>query len=247
MAIVNGRLSIETASGRKPPSDWLEMHSDALIREILETVSLDAYCYESYSTGFYGQHKAGGVTVQMVSLLSRSEAYVVFNADLKRVRGSKRGSALPKSQFRVGKRSHFYKFWLRSRLKVPDRLCHFHDYMGNLKGVLFSGNTKGERLDAGTLSPLGVRYESLERLIVPPTIHPSPTQETPNSHPTLPPKDMPQPLEQKGFQPDRATRPPNCGNKEIRETGARRGSYSSINLQDQSVEEWIADYEEDSR
>ena len=52
-------------------------------------------------------------------MLSGQSVYAVFNADLTRQRNTttaKAGALLPKGQFRIGKRSHFYKFWMGTGL-----------------------------------------------------------------------------------------------------------------------------------
>jgi len=111
--------------------------------------------YLSYSTGNYGIHKAGGVTLQFVQEPSGNPFYVIFNADLKRKRNTKTqkaGSALPNGRFSVGMRSHFVAFWRSTGLSIPPRLSSFHDYMGKLKKFTFSGDiSSGTRLDAGAL------------------------------------------------------------------------------------------------
>jgi hypothetical protein len=243
ISIESGRLNIISASGISYSADWMQAHHETLVCEILKAVSLDAYYYESYSTGHYGKHKAGGVTIQFVSVLAGESAYVVFNADLKRIRGEKKGSPLPSGQFRVTKRCHFYKFWLRAGLGLPPRLSSFHDYMGNLRGILFSGNTCNERMDAGVLSPLNVRAEWIKKAIAPPDS----TQTTPGHHPDnlqtrTPDNELLQARAGQRFQPDSSAGDSIYGKKVIRETGVRGDLCTPENPAEQSVEEWQAAY-----
>jgi hypothetical protein len=114
--------------------------------------------YENYSTGCYGQHKAGGVTLQFYCEVTYRNYYAIFNADVRRKRcigDHKAGSRLPKGRFSVSRRSAFYKFWLSTGLNLPTRLSAFNDYMGKLKAFTFSADiVKGNRLDASSLCSL---------------------------------------------------------------------------------------------
>ena len=66
---------------------------------------------------------------------------------------------MPSGQFRVGKRSRFYKFWLTANQPLPPRLSSFHDYMGNLKGHIFTGIVgRDERLDKQSIELLSITY-----------------------------------------------------------------------------------------
>ena len=141
LAILGGKLVITSASGKPVPKEWLEANKEKLILEVLERIRLDAFVYDSYSTGRYGKQNFCGVCLQFGSLLSNINPYVIFNAELDRVKDTskgKKGSPLPTGQFRVGKRSSFYKFWAGLGLKTPQRLSSFHDYMGNLNNIVFT-------------------------------------------------------------------------------------------------------------
>ena len=114
--------------------------------------------FDSYTTGHYGQHRAGGVTLQFICETTGNNYYVIFNADLKRKRSTKKhkvGTPLPSGRFSVGRRSLFHKFWISTGLPVPSRLSAFNDRMGKLKNFVFTANiSKGKRLDAKSLMPL---------------------------------------------------------------------------------------------
>jgi len=119
---------------------------------------LNTLRFDSYTTGHYGYHRAGGVTLQFICETTGDNYYVIFNADLKRNRNTKNhkaGSPLPTGRFSVGRRSLFYKFWVSTGLPVPSRLSAFNDRMGKLKAFVFTANiSKGKRLDAKSLIPL---------------------------------------------------------------------------------------------
>ena len=121
-------------------------------------MELNSLRYDSYTTGIYGKHKTGGVTLQFICEATGANYYVIFNADLKRKRNTKQhkiGTLLPSGRFSVGRRSQFYQFWFSTGLDMPQRLSGFSDSMGKLKAFTFCAKvTKGRRLDSGTLVPL---------------------------------------------------------------------------------------------
>lgn len=96
--------------------------------------------------------------MQFVGDQDGNNYYAIYNVSLKRSRNSKNykaGTPLPAKQFRVSKRSGFYKFWLRTGLKFPPRLSSFHDYMGNLSRLEFTASfepRKPNRLIAESIS-----------------------------------------------------------------------------------------------
>ncbi len=117
--------------------------------------------FESFSTGFYGGG-FGGVTLQFIDLATGENYYAIFNAKLSRKRSTRRyqaGTRLPGKQFRISRRHLFYRFWRNTGLPVPPRLGAFHDYMGNLRKLQFSGElveNKPNRLNASSLQPLQI-------------------------------------------------------------------------------------------
>lgn len=240
VSIEHGRLKIEPKSGICPSEQWMAANADQLLFEILLALGLDAYRYESYKTGKYGEHKAGGVTIQFRSLILWQPAYVVFNASLDRLRGPEKGKSLKGGQFRVGERSRFVRFWREAGLVFPNRLSKFHDYMGNLRGILFTGTLRDERLDKRTMTPMSVRYESIKQVISPDNNRTHAGQRPDKFRTILPDNDSVQSQAGQGTEPVRATWQSNYGKKVVRDTGKRD---STCNPQEQSVEDWWRDYE----
>ena len=117
--------------------------------------------FESFSTGFYGGG-FGGVTLQFIDLATGENYYAIFNAELSRKRATRRhqaGTRLPGKQFRISRRHLFYRFWRNTGLPVPPRLGAFHDYVGNLRKLQFSGELvadKPNRLNASSLQLLQI-------------------------------------------------------------------------------------------
>ncbi|WP_444925870.1 hypothetical protein ACJJI4_16950 [Microbulbifer sp. TRSA002] len=157
IAVDSGRLTLTPASGHPVPAEWLSEHERPLITEASRLASVEPLEYVGYSVGNYGPSKRGGVSLQFRSLVDGSERYSVFNAETRRNRTTKhgkKGSPLPSGQFRITTRFKFYGFWVSTGLPVPRRLSAFHDYMGKLAGLVFTGEAPdGERLsDARPLS-----------------------------------------------------------------------------------------------
>tara|TARA_B110000093_G_scaffold87895_1_gene95187 strand:- start:494 stop:1138 length:645 start_codon:yes stop_codon:yes gene_type:complete len=148
-------------------------------------MELNSLRYIGYTTGIYGKHKTGGVTLQFICETTCINYYVIFNVDLRRKRNTKKhkaGSPLPSGRFSVGLRSQFYKFWISTGLGLPHRLSAFNDCMGKLKAFTFCATvTKGKRLDSGTLATL---MSKPPKLMVVSNSVPTAIQQLPNKIPT---------------------------------------------------------------
>lgn len=244
--IERGILTIKPASGLEVPDWWLANSRQQLLKEIFETINTDAFEYLSYTTGKYGTRRESGLAAQFVSVRTGRSAYAIFNVKLTRERssyGKKAGTDLPKGHFRVGKRSHFYKFWESTGLPIR-RLSDFHDYMGKLKGPLFTGDiTKGERIDTGTLKTFTVTAAEIRRAVLdnPPT----PDRQRPDTLPTiLPDNDSLPAYESRGLQACSATWESKYGNAYTRESEDKRAlSTKHTQSEHQSLEEWDAAYD----
>lgn len=246
-----GRLVIRPISGMPVPPDWFQEHSPALIREVLTTLGVEAYEYCSYTTGHYGSRKLPGLTLQFQSAVTDESAYAIFNAELTRSRSTeagKKGAPLPAGHFRVGKRSHFYRFWQSTGLPEPKRLAALHDYMGNLRGILLTADgTEGHqnRMDAGSLQPLSVPALNVRRAFLPDSLRTVPGQVSDNIQTRVPDKDSAQALAVRGFQPKTTTCHGNYGKAVISEHVNKEIGSSPLSHQrpeEQTTEEWLADY-----
>lgn len=240
VAITQGRLSITPATGRPVPSIWLEQHGAALIAEAAHKGNVMALQYVDYSTGSYIvdktiQRRADGVTLQFCCMASGTMLCAIFNASLRRERNTKhgkKGTPLPANHFRVGKRSNFYRFWQSTGLPM-NRTSDFHDYMGNLRGLIYTASIKdGERLDTSTLRPL--------TLILPDKAPTTPRHAPDNAPTRFPYKQTQQMQSARSTQPFPTTGPRNHGNTVIRECGYT-GSPTPPELQ--TNDEWLSDYD----
>ncbi len=250
VSIEQGRLIIQSASGKPVPVEWLIESTPEVCRAILKESGLDAFEYVSYHTGHYGKHKAPGVTLQFVSVVTGEAAYAIFNADLTRQRTTAKGvagAALPKGQFRVGERSHFYKFWLSTGLEVPDRMQRFYKRMGKLSAILFVGTLTNERFDTQTIQPLDI---AAERVRIAFLGHKQSTaraqaehkEDTSEGHNKTAASRTAQRV-----QPFPTARVSNHGKTVISKQGNKVSAINPLTPpkapQDQSVDEWLADYE----
>ena len=247
VAIEQGRLVLLPASGRQAPSEWLKTHERNLITQAASLAGIAAFEYLSYSVGQYGRSRAGGVTLQFRCINTGQPLFAIFNVDTRRARTTKHGKAgasLPPGQFRVGKRSAFYHFWTSTGLPVR-RLSDFHDYMGKLGSLIFTGTaSKGERLDAATLQPLDLPASELTALIQTfrPDKLPTPTRQDPDNCPTnLPDKESAEAQQRRRIQTDATTGAGKYGNTVIRKYG---DTGNRLTPKDQSVDDWLADYAE---
>lgn len=251
VSIEQGRLVINPASGKSVPVQWLQNHSPMLLREILAALGIEAFEYVSYTTGWYGRSKAAGVTLQLVSVVTGINTYTIFNADLSRDRTTKagaKGSPLPKGHFRIGKRSHFYRFWHSTQLPLPKRLSSLHDYMGNLRGILFTADKapgQENRLDAGLLAPLSISAKEIRKAFKPDSSRTVSGQTTDNRQTSMPDKDSPQAHINRGLQDSSATCSTNYG-KAVISTRDNTVLTSPASLhkrpEEQTTEEWLDDY-----
>lgn len=251
ISIELGRLVIRPESRKPVPQDWFHKHSLTLIREILIKLGIEAYEYDSYSTGYYGRHKAPGVTLQLPSVVSRLDTHAIFNADLTRNRNTTagaKGTPLPKGHFHIGKRSHLFNFWQSSGLPFPNRLSSLYDYMGNLQGILFTGTPVGghrNRLNAGSLRPLSISANEIRGAFTPDSDRTITKQLTDINQTNLPDKDTTPAQQNQPIEAKRATGDASHGKAVISECGYTVVSSSLVSRkrpQDQTPDEWLDDY-----
>ncbi|WP_299941830.1 hypothetical protein [uncultured Microbulbifer sp.] len=246
VAVNRGRLTLAPASGCPVPAEWLSKHEQPLIIEVARLASVEALEYIGYSVGNYGPRKNGGVTLQFRSLLNGHDWYAIFNAYTTRARTTKHGKAgspLPKGRFRMGKRSSFLKFWGRTGQRMPKSFDAFGDYMGKLRSQVFTGiPVKTERLNAATLAPLYIEQQQLpscEELNASVNLRVSSGLNPGKVRVNFPGKQLAQPQQPRGLQPNQTTGDANCGNTVIRECG-----YKGIPKppKEQTNEEWLEEY-----
>lgn len=253
-SINQGVLAVTPKRGADVPAEWLSKYSAKLVIQILGLLGLEGYRYEGHSTGLYevtGGRKREGLQIQFTGLTTHSHRYAIFNVDLKRKRTTKHGNqgqALPKGQFRVGKKSAFFSFWERCGLPIPSRLGKFSDRMGNLKGLIFQlespTNAESERVDKSSIRPLNVTYENIRfALKSADKLRTTHGQLTDNLRTRVTDKHPPQSQTGQGLQPFLTADRSKCGNKVIRECGYKGNNPLPVTTpKEQTEEEWLKDY-----
>jgi hypothetical protein len=247
VSIVEGRLKIVPHSGRIVPSEWLKNHGMNLLEGIAKLDERDLFVYESYSTGRYSKNRYEGITLQFVNLTTAEEAYTIFNVELTRGRNTNKGnkgSPLPDGQFRLNKKSQFIQFWDQAKLSMPPRRSSFHDYMGNLRGILFMGSyTQNNRLDTKTLKPVNISSDEIKRKLMPYNSRTTAIQLPYNCHTKMPYKETPVTIENKGIERFSTTCEINYGISKQGGTVIRDIPSLPIKPEEQTTEEWLEDYE----
>ncbi len=249
VSIECGQLVIEPASGKPVPPEWIEDKAQEIYRSVLMAIGVDAFTYAGYSTGLYGKHKSAGLTLRFTSVVTGETAYAIFNVDLTRKRstaGGKAGAPLPAGEFRVGERSHFYKFWKGTGLQMPDRMQRFHKCMGKLSRILISGEVSKDRLDVQSLQPMTITSDRVRLAVLGHNEDTSRAQLGHKEGTTLGHKESALTQAVQGLQPISTTCVANYENKLIRRDDNKTASITDLPThkppQDQSVDEWLDAY-----
>jgi hypothetical protein len=271
LAVEAGRLVITPKSGKPIPKAWAKQNTAALVAEIAKLVGVDVFEYRSYATGIYGERKWGGLRLDYASLLTGSKCAAIFNVLLtrERARGKhKKGDPLPDKQFRVSKNHGFVALWNRLGLEPPRSLTEWHDHMGKLKPVyvVTSLNENG-KLANDTIAHFEISLSGIENLIgkKSPDKFPIMSRYVPDNSPIrTPDKVTAQTQAPQGLQENLGA----CANSHILSkqvstckeslTSPLSNTYRELDdrpfvaeqkklPQDQSVDEWLADYEVETR
>jgi len=270
VSIESGHLIINPNNKMPCVKHLTNSHKLKLIVEILQKIGRDALTFHSHSASKYGPTLAGGVTLQFTHVLTGSEAYAIFNANLTRSRNTKSGRAgdpLPTKQFRVAKHSGFCKFWASTGLP-PRKLSSYYEYMGKLKPLFFESqdiSNSNDRLDSSLLKPLQISFQEVKEAFdfsdSPPTSNRQCTDKQPTMHrqatdkqPTIATdKKTLQPSKTLGLQSNSATSEYYYGKTVIREKVTRDHVYPIDALEkaisdipvyaheDPETREWIVD------
>jgi hypothetical protein len=254
IGIIKGKLVITPASKLNIPKQWLADKGGNLVREIAKLYDLDVYIFDSYSTGHYGKHNSAGVTLQFINTTTGEQCHITFNAELKRSRTTpkgKKGSNLPKGQFRIGKKYMFYKFWLATKLSLPPRLSAFHDYMGNLKQLYFVPNVDYKNKVIDKIIPLlNIEHSEILNRITSNAAYNNQTssiQQPYNKHTSMPNSDLVKSHVNKGLTRNQTT----CSNNyELSKQGSTvisnplpKTNYNK-KPHEQTTDEWLNDWEQ---
>lgn len=161
VVLQRGRLIIQPASGAAVPQDWLKNHNDELATALATRANISLYKYTGYTAGSYTEYKADGVALRFINLATSEDAYAVFNVNRSRAQTTARGKAgskLTGNRFRITRNMALYKFWMRSGLPEPKSkyLSEFHRVMGRLKSVYFTMVVSDGKADKNTIQGLTI-------------------------------------------------------------------------------------------
>jgi hypothetical protein len=252
--VSNGRLIITPASGKDVPANWLAENEPSIVKEIANLLNIGVYRYTGYSTGRYGKHCSEGLTLQFENILNGDEAFAILNVQLTRKRATNHGivgAELPKGQFRVSTKHNFYKLWVSTDIKLPARISSFHDYMGKLKSLVFTGNLDSKnKISNETLKPLNVSHEQIITCIsqnLPDKIQTTTRQVPYNYQTKMPDKEMIKGLAANDIQSNTNACVNNHGTG-IQGNAVIGNTLSLVSSdpkrpEDQTCEEWLQDYE----
>lgn len=135
---------------------------------------------------------------------------------------------------------------------MPRRPAALHDYMGKLGGVVFTGQKgaeKAARLDAGSLRPLCISAAEIRAALMPDNARTAGGQQPDNSHTSYPDIHCAECQHWQAMQPLIATDGFRHGKAVIRERGDKDACppyQRPKRPQDQTEEEWLADYQRPS-
>ena len=259
VSIESGHLIINPNNKMPCVKHLTNSHKLKLIVEILQKIGRDALNFHSHSASKYGPTLAGGVTLQFTHVLTGSEAYAIFNANLTRSRNTKNGRAgdpLPTKQFRVAKHSRFCKFWASTGLP-PRKLSSYYEYMGKLKPLFFESqdiSNSNDRLDSSLLKPLQISFQEVKEAFDFSDSPPTSNRQCTDKQPTIATdKKTLQPSKTLGLQSNSATSEYYYGKTVIREKVTRDHVYPIDALEkaisdipvyaheDPETREWIVD------
>lgn len=247
--ITNGSLVIEPKSGECAPQDWFEQHHDELVSQILDLLDVECFVFDSFTTGMYGNNRYSGVTLRFESFARGKIYYCIFNAETRYKNAPKKGKPLPNKQFRVSKNSKLYKFLHRAGFAFPKRLSAIHDYMGNLRGILFTAITlDNEKLDKNSIKPLDVTYAEIKKIMAWKANNSQTTSKhlADKSQTIAPNIDFTRSQSQQRIEPNKDTGKEkyDISNQDsARQVPSLTKPKSKKKPEEQTIEEWLADYD----
>ena len=240
VAIVTGRVEIRDMAGTLVTGCYSQAQIEQIVGAIAAELEYRLYIYQGFSAGKYKGGRYPGVALHYKDALSGNLAYIFFNAELAYSRSTstrKRGTPLPGKRFAVGKNHALIQFWKRLALPLPGKLSELYKCMGKLGAVVVTAEYKSGKLSKGTVSPANV--------------HPQPYQASPSdSRSTMArqerdkpatevcDKESPETLATADSQPDSSAGLEN----RVKQGNQGAALLSTVRPEDQSTEEWLADY-----
>ncbi|SIS82632.1 hypothetical protein [Neptunomonas antarctica] len=250
LAVENGLIVLRPKSGDLATSDkWLKENREWVIQEILTATAKEGYIFAAYTTGYYkGAHGAGGLTLNFNNIVTGISSFISYNVSLKRERSTnsgKKGEALPNGRFNAGKSRAFLQFWSSTGLNKPKRPSGYHDCMGKLKEIVFTGEVVNGKLSKHSFKPLNISIEEIQNTCQLPDNRLTSTGQLPdNSLTRRPDKEIVQSHASQGLEPvySTCTKKRVIKNKVIKSKEVKEMNHSVSRLENQSTDEWLEEY-----
>ncbi|WP_370053033.1 hypothetical protein [Neptunomonas sp.] len=256
LAVEDGRIILTPKSGLQNESDiWLKAHHEEVMEEILKATKRVGFTYIGYSTGYYnGANKSGGITLQFIQCVTAESFHVIYNVELKRKRNTSAGKAgerLPKGRFIAAKGSSFVKLWKSTGFRMP-KLSAFHDCIGKLSKLTFTADTNDNRLLKQTLKPLNISFQEIAASVsvghLNPDKNPTLSRQQPDNNLTkFSDKKTATTHKTQGSQATLSACTVNHGIKVNSMTDIRSEAYTIEQVNQQSIDEWLSDYNNGTR
>lgn len=172
VAIKQGRLTATYLNGQAKELTADEVRT--VLKEIGKLTPVIMMTYLGYDTGNYqiSQGKRRPSLRLEFSPFANcpKDAITFYNVILTRERdqaeGRLRGDPLPKGHFTITRRHGFYKLWESCGLANDFSVTKYHERMGKLKGIIFTGirnETKPNKINE--VQPLELSEHEIRRLV----------------------------------------------------------------------------------
>ncbi|NVK02440.1 MAG: hypothetical protein HWE12_12920 [Oceanospirillaceae bacterium] len=254
ISFIKGRFFIvDRQNGEPELVEWASKNQRDIVRDVLKKLEVEALIYTGYGSGLQDQ-KLEGVHLQFESINGpHLSYYCIYNAYVRYERGPKKGSVLPKGQFKVGRKSEFRKFWYRLDLSEPRGRAGYCKSMGQLKHLYFCADIdSGEKIEKRTLQGLNIPYEKICEAYQYPTVEDKfdtrEGQSRNNSGTAIMHNESDQRQEWRAVQGSRSTGDGTYGIR-LKGSAVQGTSISESNglckpPQEQTVQEWLDDHEQ---
>lgn len=172
VAVKQGRLTATYLNGQAKELTPDEVRT--VLKEIGKLTPAIMMTYLGYDTGNYliGQGKRRpSLRLEFCPFANcPKDPISFFNVVLTRDRahsgGHAKGDPLPKGHFSVSRRHDFYKLWDNCGLPNGFSPTKYHERMGKLKGIIFTGVRNEKKLNKiNDVSPLELSLDDIRRLV----------------------------------------------------------------------------------
>lgn len=173
LAIVDGELRITPFSGKPVDERWLNEHKRALVKDIVLATQHSLFEYIGHRTGVNKGYSQDRLTMQFVEVATGEQVVQHFNVSVRYARATARhakGSRLPEGRFIPPQSGGFKKFWVGTGLEQPRKRSEFHGKLHLLKPLFFSGeklvSLKGNRFEDKSISLANIDEQSIHNALI---------------------------------------------------------------------------------